>query len=75
MPINKGYVRRLKVARFTLLQLLKDKSQNNKRPSEELIRASGNCICEICNEEYYSHFYDPELEFLNVRCDGQRLKL
>lgn len=75
MLINKGYVRRLKVARSVLIQLFKDYSDNNVRPNEKLIRASGNCICEICNEDYYSHPHDSEFEFLNIRCDGQRLKL
>lgn len=73
--INKGYVRRLKVARSVLIQLFKDYSESNIRSNEELIRASGNCICEICNEDYYSHPHDSEFEFLNIRCDGQRLKL
>lgn len=75
MLINKGYVRRLKAARSVLIQLFKDYTDNNVRPNEELIRASGNCICEICNENYYSHPHDSEFEFLNIRCDGQRLKL
>lgn len=75
MLINKGYVRRLKVTRSILIQLFKDYAQNVNRPTKELIRASGNCICEICNEDYYSHPHDSEFEFLNIRCDGQRLKL
>lgn len=73
--INRGYIRRLKVARYTLLQLFKDRSLNKQRTFEEMIRASGDCFCKICNEKYYDHFHDPELEFLNIRCDGQRLKL
>lgn len=73
--INKGYVKRLKVARITLLQLFKDKIHNKERNFEEMIRASGDCICKTCNEKYYDHLHDPKLEFLNIRCDGQRLKL
>ena len=74
--MNYGLLRRIKVARFTLLQLFKDLINNrNRNFKEEFIRASGDCICEICNEKYYDHFHDADYEFLNVRCDGQRLKL
>lgn len=73
--INYGLVRRLKVARSLFLQLLKDRnniSRFNKK--EEVIRVSGDCICEICNEKYYDHPFDDDYEFLHIRCDGQRLK-
>ena len=73
--INRGYVKRLKIARLVLLQVLKDKSNNNKRFHEDMIRVSGDCVCNICNEKYYDHPHDSEFEFLNIRCDGQRLKL
>ena len=74
--MNYGLLRRIKVARFTFLQLLKDRINNRSRSfKEEMIRASGDCVCEICDEKYYDHFHDTTYEFLNVRCDGQRLKL
>lgn len=74
--INQGLLKRIKVARYTLLQLFKDRINKKNRIFEEnFIRASGNCICEICNGQYYDHLYDTEYDFLNIRCDGQRLKL
>lgn len=81
--INYGLIRRLKVARSVLLQLLKDKANNiNRNYKEEMIRTSGDCICEICNEKYYDHPHDVfetingyQFDFLHIRCDGQRLKL
>lgn len=83
MTINYGLLRRIKVARYTFLQLLKDKINNNIRIyEEEFIRASGDCICEICNEKYYDHLPEffkvenkYEIDFLHIRCDRQRLKL
>ena len=48
---------------------------------EELIRASGDVICEECGDTYRHHPHDmKQLDsngepWLRVRCDGQRLKL
>lgn len=83
MNYNYGLLRRIKVARFTLLQLFKDRINNRSRSfKEEFIRASGDCICEICDEKYYDHLPELfevenkyEIDFLSIRCDGQRLKL
>lgn len=44
-------------------------------------RASGDCICEICQNPYYAHPYDwrligyGDIPFLNILCNGQRVKL
>jgi hypothetical protein len=48
---------------------------------ESVIRASGEVECEWCGDLYRHHPYDMKeldsngLPFLNVRCDGKRLKL
>lgn len=81
--MNYGLLRRIKVARYTFLQLLKDGINNrNRNFKEEFIRVSGDCVCEICDEKYYDHFHELfevenkyEIDFLCIRCDGQRLKL
>ena len=45
------------------------------------IRASGECICNICGKEYYDHPYDWRIigyggvPYLNIICDGTRVKL
>lgn len=38
-------------------------------------RASGLCVCTDCDRLYYDHPQDPEHSWLNVLCDGQRVKL
>lgn len=44
-------------------------------------RVSGNCVCELCGNEYRLHPLDwrvigyGNVPFLNVLCDGQRVKL
>lgn len=50
-------------------------------PSIEMIRASGDVVCEICGRKYYDHPMDEEQlsydgrPFLHIGCDGKRLKL
>jgi len=51
-----------------------------KKTSEEFIRASGDCICEICGKEYWRHPFSEHLSyndepFLNKLCDGTLVKL
>lgn len=47
----------------------------------EFVRAGGDVICEVCGKKYYDHPMDKEIlswggyPFLNVGCDGTRLKL
>lgn len=41
----------------------------------ECIRASGDCVCELCGVPYSRHAKDPLRSFLVVACDGRRLKL
>lgn len=44
-------------------------------------RASGEMICETCGQEYFAHPLDwriigyGDVPFLNVLCDGRRVKL
>lgn len=38
-------------------------------------RASGDAICEICEYAYRDHPPDAEQSFLNVLCNGRRVKL
>ena len=42
----------------------------------EIFRASGDAICDICRYAYKFHPTDqPPSEFLNVLCNGRRVKL
>lgn len=44
-------------------------------------RASGEQICEVCGQDYYSHPLDwriigyGNVPFLNILCTGERVKL
>lgn len=45
-------------------------------------RASGDCICKLCNKTYLEHAMDPtlvssidDLPFLHILCDSVRVKL
>lgn len=42
---------------------------------ERFIRASGLCTCTGCGRLYYDHPADTDEPWLNVLCDGQRVKL
>ena len=42
---------------------------------EPFYRASGDCVCLVCGREFWRHPADKKHEFLNVLCDGKRLKL
>ncbi len=44
-------------------------------PDPEMVRASGDMVCAQCGADYYSHACDPHNRFLNVLCDGRRVKL
>jgi hypothetical protein len=50
-------------------------------PEVDFIRASGDVICEVCGKPYRKHPFDMEIigwqdePFLNVLCDGTRVKL
>lgn len=41
----------------------------------QCFRASGECICETCGETFYKHPADRRFRFLNVLCNGERVKL
>lgn len=47
----------------------------------EFVRVGGDVICDDCGKKYYDHPLDKEVlsydgyPFLNIRCDGVRLKL
>ena len=45
------------------------------RRAEDFIRAGNDVACQICGRPYWQHPQDAEMEWLVVRCDGQRLKL
>jgi hypothetical protein len=57
--------------------------KNNAGESNDghFLRVSGDCICLICGGKYYDHPNDMEQldwqgsPFLNVLCDGTRVKL
>ena len=38
-------------------------------------RAGGDCVCEVCGQIFYKHPVDGRFPFLNVLCDGNRVKL
>ena len=42
---------------------------------EPFIRASGNVPCPVCGRTYLRHPEDPDEPWLNVLCDGTRVKL
>jgi len=50
-------------------------------PPSEMRRASGDCLCELCDRPYWRHPYTYEYvdwdghPFLKVACDGTLLKL
>lgn len=58
-------------------------SVNGAWPNEDghWSRASGECTCEVCGREYREHPMDWRIieygnrPFLNVLCDGRRVKL
>jgi len=44
------------------------------------VRASGDCVCEICGRNYYKHMFTEHRDsndepFLNKLCDGRIVKL
>ena len=41
----------------------------------KFVRAAGNCICKECGKKYSEHPEDPKSPYLNVLCDGTRVKL
>lgn len=53
----------------------------------DFIRASGDCVCRVCNKTYRNHPYDEKIlsgiadwdgkfrPFLRIICDGTRVKL
>jgi hypothetical protein len=41
----------------------------------EMLRASGDCLCEACGRPYREHPVDGRATYLNVLCDGRRVKL
>lgn len=44
--------------------------------SSEITRASGDVLCDICSFTYKEHPYDAAPnDFLNVLCNGRRVKL
>jgi len=53
----------------------------NKPPESTYYRTSGDCLCKICNKEYWRHPMDmfdlgyDNTPFLHVLCDGTRVKL
>lgn len=55
-----------------------DLKENNQ---EEIFRADGRCICEICGKEYWKHPFSEHVDYatgepyLNVLCDGCLVKL
>jgi hypothetical protein len=38
-------------------------------------RASGDCPCEVCGKPFRDHPVDGRATYLNVLCDGRRVKL
>lgn len=50
-------------------------------PDGDVERASGECVCEKCKQQYYAHPSDWRLigygnvPFATILCDGRRVKL
>lgn len=50
-------------------------------PTSDCDRCSGDAICEVCNQPFSHHPMDwrvigyGEVPFLNILCDGRRVKL
>ena len=47
---------------------------SNARPIEPIIRASGDCVCEVCGKLYRKHPYATEPENLGNTGDGLGLQ-
>lgn len=53
----------------------------DKNDYPDFIRASGDCICHICEKEYRKHRLDSKYldwenrPYLNTLCDGTLVKL
>jgi len=59
-PASEGYVSRF------FLQIQAEPNCN---------RASGECVCEDCGQIFYKHPVDGRFPFLNVLCNGDKVKL
>ena len=46
-----------------------------KRAKETFIRASGDCLCPVCREQYRKHPTVVGVEWLNRLCNGEYVKL
>jgi len=53
----------------------------NEADPDSFIRASGDCVCEVCGDQYRHHPHDMKQlgyndePFLRVLCNGRRVKL
>ena len=68
-PPDSRQVRRLYVNPLAQILLLAAGEEN-----ADFVR-TGNMACEICGETYGRHAEDPFAPWLNVLCDGRRVKL
>ena len=58
-------------------------AQRQQRLDDEMyrmVRASGNCICEVCGKTYYKHPFTDHRDwnddpYMNRLCDGRIVKL
>lgn len=67
------YVLRRIVKRLAQILMLCD-------PPPEIVpgrwyRASGECVCDVCGDEYWLHAEEPYARYLNRLCNGDVVKL
>lgn len=44
-------------------------------PDDDPRRADGRTVCGRCKAEYWRHAIDPRAPWLNLLCNGERVKL
>lgn len=55
--------------------ILSNKEVERRVIEGEYLRANGNCICSICQQEYKKHSILLKYSWLIILCDGQLVKL
>lgn len=69
--------RQLATVRKIFLRDLVQRVESGRCPREQELfrRAQGDVLCGDCTRPYWDHPKDPEHEYLNLLCNGQRVKL
>lgn len=43
--------------------------------NDDMVRAGGDCVCEICGKKYIDHSVIKDYEWLNILCNDKIVKL